>query len=215
MVSIGPKLGSIDRASSIGDALFSKTRRGILALLFGHAGKAFYRNEIARLAANGAIGQVQRELDRMTSSGLIVREMVGNQAHYRANPDSAVFHELVRLVTKTFGIADVVRNILKPLTGRIEVAFIYGSVARGEQHATSDVDLFVLGDVLLSELDPALTTLEASLGRSVSPTVLDVRTYRKRVASDDHFIKSVLAGPKIFVVSDAVKLKSLSEGRAR
>jgi predicted nucleotidyltransferase len=208
-------LRSNARPSTVGDALFGKTRQGVLSLLFGHPGKAFYRNQIARVVAGGAIGQVQRELERLTQAGLLVRETVGNQNHYRANPDSAVFHDLVALVTKTFGIADVLRNALDELSSRIAVAFIYGSVARGEHRAASDVDVLIIGDILLSDLDPILRNAEAALGRTISPTLLDEKSYRKRFAEDDHFLKTVLAGPKIFLIGDAAKLKQIRERRAR
>jgi predicted nucleotidyltransferase len=200
--------------TSVGDALFGKTRQTVLALLFGNPRKAFYLSEIVR-AAGGGSGQVHRELKRMTDAGLIVREPIGNQIHYKANPANAVFHELVGLVSKTFGIADILRDALAPLTDRIAIAFIYGSVARGEHHATSDVDLMLIGDVLLSDLDPALRSAEAALGRAVSPTVLDIKTYKKRLAEADHFLKTVLSGAKVFLIGDAAKLKTLGERRTR
>lgn len=196
---------------SVADALFPRTRQSILALLFGNPDERFYVSDIARRAGD-ARGQVQRELVRLARSGLILREPQANQVYFRANPASAIYHELATLVAKTFGIADILRAALAGLADRIDIAFIYGSVARAEQRATSDVDVLIVGEVLLSELDPRLSQAETRLGRKVSPTVLDRKTFRKRAADQDHFLKSVLAGPKIFLVGDAAKLKSL-DGR--
>lgn len=198
-------------AVSVANALFPRTRQTILALLFGKPDQRFYVSEIVR-RAGGAVGQVQRELDRLTRSGLLVREPCANQVYYRANPVSAVYHELVTLVAKTFGIGDALRAALAPLAEHIDVAFIYGSVARAEQRATSDVDVLIVGDVLLSELDPLLTDVETYLGRKISPTLLDRKTFRRHVADQDHFLKSILAGPKIFLIGGSAQLKTL-DGR--
>jgi predicted nucleotidyltransferase len=200
--------------ASVADALFPRTRQAVLAVLFGRPDERFYLNDIVRRARSG-VGQVQRELERMTASGLILREPEANQVYFRANLAGAVYHELVTLVARTFGIADVVKAALADVRGAIDVAFIYGSVARAEQRATSDVDVLFIGDVLLSELDPALGRAEKQLGRTISPTLLDVESFRRRLADDEHFLKSVLAGPKIFVVGDAKRLKQIDGRRAR
>lgn len=210
-----PDLGTSQESSlSVADALFPRTRQRVLALLFGRPDQRFYVSEIAR-RAGGAVGQVQRELERLTNSGLILREPEAKEVYFRANTRSSIYHELVALTAKTFGIADLLRDALAPLHERIDIAFIYGSVARGEQRATSDVDVLVVGSILLSDLDPALTRAEAALGRAISPTLLDRKSLRRLVEDQDHFIKSVLAGPKIFLVGDPAKLKSLHEARAR
>ena len=211
---IVPKLGTKASSSSVADALFPRTRQAVLGLLFGQPDHRFYLNEIVRLSESG-VGQVQRELDRLSDSGLILREPQANQVYFQANPKSAVYHELVTLVAKTFGIGDVLRAALAGVADRVDVAFIYGSVARAEQRATSDVDVLIIGDVLLSELDPVLGPAESRLGRKISPTLLDARTFRRRVADQDHFLKSILGGPKIFLIGDSTRLKALDGRRAR
>jgi predicted nucleotidyltransferase len=214
LVMIMPKLGTSPSNIPVGDALFGKTRQAVLAALFRSPGKGLHVNEIIR-AAGGATGQVQRELDRMLRTGLLSRERIGNQFQYKANPQSAIFDELVGIVTKTFGIADVLRKSLDRWADRIDVAVVYGSVAKGQHHATSDVDVLIVGDILLSDLDPSLSAAETALGRTVSPTMMDERSYRKRIATKDHFLKSVIAGPKIFLIGDAARLKALGERRTR
>jgi predicted nucleotidyltransferase len=190
------------RTISVGDALFGKTRRAVLALLFGHPDRAFYTRELIAHADAGT-SQVQSELERLTGSGLVVRERRGNQVHYRANRDAAVYRELVALVTKTFGVADVLRRALRPHAGDIDVALVYGSIAQGEPTATSDVDVLLVTSLLLSDLSGALADAETALGRKVNVTLLDVDDFRRRVRAGDHFLTSVLAGPVIPLIGDA------------
>lgn len=197
----------------IAEALFSKTRRAVLALLFGQPDKAFYTREIVAAAGAGT-SQVQKELDQLTRAGLLIRERRANQVYFHANPDAPVFAELSGLVVKTFGIADVVRAVLAPLSERIAAAFIYGSVARGEHHAGSDIDVFIVGDVLLAELALPLSGAEKRLGRPISTTMFDRAEFASRVKKRDHFVSRVLAGPKTFLIGDQAGLEALHAGAA-
>jgi len=120
------------------DALFTKTQQRVLALLFGQSQRSFYANEIIGLAGSGS-GAVQRELARLESAGLVTVRRIGNQKHYQANPDAPIFAELRAIVLKTFGAADVLRAALQPVWPLIDLAFVYGSLAKGTEHAGSDV----------------------------------------------------------------------------
>lgn len=126
------------------DALFTKTQQRVLAVLFGQSQRSFYANEIIGLAQSGS-GAVQRELACLEASGLVTVHRVGNQKHYQANYDAPIFDELRGIVMKTFGVADVLRAALQPLWPLVELAFVYGSLAKGTEHAGSDVDLMVIG----------------------------------------------------------------------
>jgi predicted nucleotidyltransferase len=179
--------------SGVADALFSKTLGGVLALLFGQPGQAFYTREIVKRVGTGG-SQVGKDLERLTAAGLVLREQRGNLVFYRANPDAAVYRELVGLVNKSFGIAEQLRCFIEPLAERIQYAGIYGSVARGEHRADSDVDLLLVGDVRLSELAIPLHEAEAALGMKVSPTLMTLAEFRKRYQNGDHFLNKVLAG---------------------
>ena len=198
----------------ISDALFGKARQAVLALLFGNPGRAYYTREIVHAAHSGT-SQVQKELDRMNRAGLITREPRGNQVYFQANRNAAVFAELVGLVAKTFGAADILRVALADSEDRIQVAFVYGSVARGEQQAESDVDVLVVGDVLLSDLDEGMRAAETRLGREVSLTVLNRKEFVKRRRANDHFLQTVLRGPKIFLIGDDKALAKLDDRRTR
>ena len=204
----------MDTTLSVADALFGKTRQAVLALLFGNPGRAYYTREIVHAVASG-VSQVQRELEQLTRAGLVTRERRGNQVYFQANDAAAIYHELVVLVAKTFGIGDFLRKALVPFSTRILVALIYGSVARGEHHATSDVDVLIVGDVLLSELEDAFREVETRIARPVSATVMDLREFAKRKKANDNFLRTVLAGPKIFLIGDAARLKIDNASRAR
>ena len=128
----------MDSTLPVADALFGKTRQAVLAILFGNPGHAYYTREIVHAADCGA-SQVQRELEQLTQAGLITRLPRANQVYFQANEAASIYPELVALVAKTFGIGDFFRKALVPYATRIQSAFIYGSVASGEHHATSDV----------------------------------------------------------------------------
>lgn len=181
------------------EALFTKTQQRVLAVLFGQPHRSFYANEIIELAQSGS-GAVQRELARLQASQLVTVQKIGNQKHYQANPDAPIYEELRGIVMKTFGVADVLRNALIPLWPLIEVAFIYGSLAKGTEHAGSDVDLMVIGslpsNVQLLEL---LLPTHALLGRVVNPTLYTAAEFSQRVQVGKSFIIRVLEQPKVFV----------------
>lgn len=187
----------------IADALFTKVQQRVFALLFGNPDRSFYANEVIALAGAGT-GAVQRELVRLASAGLVTVKRVGNQKHYQANSASAVYQELRGLVLKTSGLVDVVRAALQPLAAGIESAFIYGSVAKGQDTAGSDIDLMVVSDTLTyAELFAALEDAAGRLGRAVNPTVYSRKAIDKRIQSDNAFIKRVWSQPKLWVIGEA------------
>src|SRR5688572_29190150 len=131
---------------SLSSALFGKTRRSVLGLLFGEPDRSFFLREIARRTGAGQ-GAVQRELRRLADAGIISRHPVGRTVMYRANPESPVYEDLRRLIAKTAGVAEHLRQALAPLRDRVEVAFIYGSFAKATGvRRTSDIDVMVVGD---------------------------------------------------------------------
>src|SRR5882757_9530671 len=157
---------------SLSNALFSKVQQRVLALIFGQPERSFYASEIMRNVRSGT-GAVERELSRLQRSRLVSVERIGNQKHYRANPQSPIFSELQSLVIKTVALTEPLRKSLEPCSDKIKTAFVYGSVAKGTDTAHSDIDLMVIGDELdYSELYAALQNVETALGREVSPMFL-------------------------------------------
>lgn len=196
-----PNMGmSGKNPSGIGEALFTKTQRQLLGLLYGNPDKTYYINEIVRIADVG-IGTVQRELEKLTSAGLLTVRKIGNQKHYQANAGSPIFQELRGIVLKTFGVSDELRRAMEPLSAKIVVAFIYGSLAKGTDRASSDIDLMIISDELTyPEVIGVFAEAERSLGRTVNPTLYSPSEIRRKLAEDNRFLKKVTEREKIFLI---------------
>lgn len=187
-------------ALSVADALFTKVQQRVLAVLFGNAGRSYYANEVIALAGSGT-GAVQRELSRLEATGLVTVTRVGKQKHYQANAHAPVYEELRGLVLKTSGVIDVLRLALQPLANHLAAAFVYGSVAKQSDTATSDVDLMVVSDSLTyADLYAALENATKTLGRAVNPTVYTPQELKKRLRSDNAFVKRVISQSKLWVI---------------
>ena len=194
--------------TGLADLLFGRTRGAILALIYGRADQSFYTRQIAR-EVDASVGTVQRELENLSKVGLIVRNSVGNQVFYQANRDAPIFPEMRALISKTIGIFSVLRSALHPLAKRILVAFVYGSVAREEETAQSDVDLLVVGKATLDEILSRLSTVEKNVGRPINPTVYSIAEFKSKLASGNHFLTAVLKGQKVFLLGDEDELRKV------
>lgn len=186
--------------TSLADALFSGTQQRLLGLLFGQPQRSFYANELIALTGSGS-GAVQRELARLTQSGLVLTRLVGRQKHIQANPSSPIFAELCGIASKTLGLAEPLRQALEPLAPRIRAAFVYGSVAKRQDTASSDIDLMLVSDDLTyADLFGALEAATQRLGREVKPTIYSRKELSRRIARGDSFLKRVLAQPRIWLI---------------
>ena len=203
------------KALSLADALFSRTQQRVLGLLFGQPDRSFYANELIQLAGAGS-GGVQREVARLVQSGLATVRAVGNQKHYQANAGSPLFEELHRVVIKTVGLADPLREALRPLVSEVRAAFVYGSVAKREDVATSDIDVMLISDSLTyADVFSALEKASQRLGRAVNPTILSSTELARRRKSDNAFVKRVLSQPKIWLIGDEDDLVASKAVRSR
>lgn len=190
------------QVTSIGDALFTKTQQKVLGLLFGKPDRSFYTNEIMRWAGMGR-GTVSRELERLVGAGLLVVSKEGNQNHYQANKNSPVYSELVSIVKKTFGVADQIKAVLKPLDDSIDIAFIYGSISKGTESKSSDIDLMIIGKELsYGDVVELLLPLEESLLRSINPTIYEKNDFVAKLNAGNSFVKRVMEQPKILIKGD-------------
>ena len=189
-----------DKASNLTDALFSKVQRCVLGLLYGNPDRSFYANELFRLAGSGT-GAVVRELAKLADSGLVTVSKIGNQKHYQANRAAPIFEELRGIVLKTFGVADVLRQGLLPISSKATVAFVYGSVAKGTDTAKSDIDVMVIGeDLAYPEVYSALMPVEAQLARKINPSIYSYEDVRLKLKKGNAFLTRILAQPKIFLI---------------
>ena len=195
---------------SLSATLFGKTRRSVLGLLYSHVEETFYLRQIARTAGVG-LGAVQRELKKLSEAGIITRKARGRQIYYQANPGCPVYAELRNMVVKTIGIGDVLRAALVPLADRIRVAFLFGSLVRGGQRSSSDVDVIVVGNVTFGEVVSALGRVQETIRREINPLVYPPEEFRSKLAADHHFLKKALEGTKFFLIGDDYELAKLVE----
>jgi predicted nucleotidyltransferase len=183
--------------SGLAGALFTPVQRRVLGLLFGQPERRFQSAELIRLAGSGT-GAVHRQLRRLAESGLVTVTRSGNQKHYQADPGCPIYPELHGLVVKTVGLVEPLRAALAPLSAKIRLAFVYGSVAKGTERSGSDLDLLVVSDELGHvDLLEALRPAEQALARTIQPTVLSAAEWRRALAKKDSFAKRVASQPRI------------------
>lgn len=186
----------------LADALFTTTQQRVLGALYGHPQRSFTVSELIASTAAGS-GAVQRELAKLATSGLLTIQPVGNQKRYQANPNAPIHAELVAIVQKTIGLAEPLRVVLTPLAKNILAAFVYGSVAKHADTATSDIDLVIVSDQLgyadvMQVLHPAIERLK----REINPTIYTRAELAKRIASGNAFVERVLAQPKLWLIGN-------------
>lgn len=204
MGMIKPKMGMNHDTplptSRMADALFPKVRQRVLAVLFSTPDRSYYTNEVIALAQSGA-GAVQRELADLAAAGVLTVHKQGNQKHYQANAAAPVYAELRGLVLKTMGLADVLRAALAPLATHIEQAFVFGSIAKQQDTAASDVDLLIVSkDLGYGEALAALESASQTLGRTINPSLYTPVDFKARRQRDNAFITRVMKQPKIWLI---------------
>jgi predicted nucleotidyltransferase len=186
-------------ATSLASLLFGAYRRDALALLLLHPESALHVREIARITRK-APGTLLRELNQLADAGLLVRRPVGNQVQFQADPRSPVYEDLRNVLKKTAGVADVLREALEPLKDRIDAAFVYGSVARGDEHAGSDIDVMIVGKLSFTAAVHALAPAQAFLRREINPNVYARDELRAKLRAGDAFLERVIADRKILLI---------------
>ena len=201
-----PKMGTLSSSqatsprTSLAGALFTGTQQRVLGLLFGQPDRSFYATELISLAGVGS-GAVQRELARLAQSGLVTVKPLGNQKHYQANPASPIYSELCGVVRKTVGLAEPLRAALALLAPQIKAAFVYGSIAKQEDTASSDIDLMLVSDTLtFGDAILALQAATEQLGREVNPNIFTPQDCAKRLKEGGSFVSRVMAQPKIWLI---------------
>jgi predicted nucleotidyltransferase len=192
-------------------ALFPEIRAGVLSATLLQPERWWFMTELARHLET-APSSLQRELESLVGAGLLERRQDGRRSYFRANSASPIFADLRGMIEKTSGLIPALKAALKPLGGRIKLAFLYGSIARGEERSTSDVDLAIVGTLRQIDLLPALRKLESRFSREVNVTLFSPEEFRDRLAGGDHFLHSVLQGKTIMLKG---ALHDLEETAAR
>ena len=188
-----------ENMKTLAGQLLGETRSAVLAALLLRPEQAVHVRELARLTGVSP-GALHRELKRLESLGLLTRTQTGNQVSYAANRACPVFEDLAGLLRKTAGLVDVLRSALAPLADRIERAFVYGSMASGQTHAHSDIDVMVIGDLRFAGVVLALAPAQESLRREINPTVLRTTDFKRKRRQVGGFVAKVLKGPTLWLM---------------
>jgi len=190
--------------------LLGPFRTRVLSALLLHPETAWHSRELARRI--GALpGSTNRELVKLADVGILLRQHIGNQVHYRANRDCPVFAELAGLLRKTSGMATVLTDALLPLAEHIQCALVFGSVARGEETTHSDVDVLVLGDIGFADVIEALHPAQEEVQREINPVVYRTDDFCAKLASNSTWAREVVEKPKLFLIGDADDFAKLVE----
>lgn len=182
--------------------LLGPLRTRILSALLLHPDTAWHVRELAR-QLNALPASINRELIKLEKAGILSRQRIGNQIHYRANRDCPIFAELSGILRKTSGLASILIDALLPLADKIQCALIYGSVASGKETAHSDVDVLVLGKAGFAELVEALQPAQDAVRREINPAVYRVDDFRAKYAASNTWAREVVENPKLFLIGDA------------
>jgi predicted nucleotidyltransferase len=191
------------------DSLFPSVRQGVLAATLGRPEKWWYLSELADFL-NTRPSSLQRELSSLEQSGILQQRKDGRRTYFKAETRSPIFRDLQSIFEKTVGLIPTLRLALRPFANKIACAFVYGSIARREERAVSDVDLMVIGTVGVGDLVPSLRKAEKRLGREVNVTNYAVDEFRKKVATGDHFLTTVLKGSLEFVKGEQRDLDTIA-----
>jgi len=186
--------------SYTGSVLFNKTQQLLLTLLYGNPEQSYYLTQIMQLLNIGR-GTIVRELEKFTQAGLLSEKRIGNQRHYQANQNNPIYKELKSITDKTFGQAGIIKFALQDHEPDIIAAFVYGSIAKGTEHAGSDVDVFILSDTLsYSATLSCLEVAEQQLNRKIEPTVMNTGELLERLLNKQSFIGRVIDQKKIWLL---------------
>jgi predicted nucleotidyltransferase len=188
--------------------LGSKLRSKVLGWLFTHPDERYFVRQLTGLLREDSTN-VSRELIRLEKTGVLVSTKEGKQKYYQANRKSPVYDELHGLIIKTTGVADVLRSALAPSAGRIKVAFVFGSIASGNEDKASDIDVMVVGDISFGDVVSLLSSAEEKLGREANAVVYPIAEFKQKVREDHQFVKTVLEDEKIFLIGDEDELARL------
>lgn len=207
-------LREMRKASPLLAPLFSPTMQGVLAAIVLRPEREWYLSDLASHLGVGA-SSLQRILAKLVQSGILTRRKNGNRVYYRAEAACPIMPELTGMLTKTVGVAEPLREALKPFAGKIRVAFIHGSVAEDRERSESDIDLIVVGEVAGVDLSSALRPLTDRLGREVNFTRFTAREFRSKVETGHHFLTAILQKPRIFLMGGEHELAEIAGRETR
>jgi len=185
---------------SVADLLFpNQYRRKVLALLTMNPNISIHLRELARLTKTSP-GTLKKELDLLATADLLKSKTQGNQVQFCINTDHPIYPELLALIRKTIGLHDVLADALQPLVDQLEVAFVFGSVAKETETSESDIDVLVIGDVTFGQINNALYDAQTVLSREINPKVMSRQEWTRKRQEENAFVKDIVSKPKIFII---------------
>ncbi|MEI9476496.1 MAG: nucleotidyltransferase domain-containing protein [Deltaproteobacteria bacterium] len=190
----------------LADLLSSRARSEIFRLLFGGSEEELHGREIQRRSGLND-STIRQELRKLVRLDLVWRRKESNRVYYRAKTENPIYPEIRNLVLKTSGLADVLKSALRDQ--RIHIAFVFGSIASGEEKAGSDVDLMVIGNLGLRDLSRLLSGVADKVGREINPHVLHDNEFRRRIQASEHFVSTIMRGPKLFIIGSKDELEAM------
>ena len=197
---IFPRMGMEKDKDGLASALFSGVQLRLLSLLIGNPDRAFTISEIIKLARSGT-GAVQRELKKLASAGLVTLVSTDHRKLYQANKQAPIFEELNRIILKTTGLVAPIRTALRRFEDRIRFAFVFGSIAKGTDTASSDIDLMIVGTALsYSEIFGALQDAEKQIHRAINPNIVTPAEWDQALSEQNSFFKGIVEQPIIPVI---------------
>ncbi|MGB0372928.1 MAG: nucleotidyltransferase domain-containing protein [Opitutales bacterium] len=183
---------------SVLEQIFPKVRAEIIRLLFGDSERQLHLRDLARLSGL-AVGTVQREVAKMREIELIKEYRDGNRLYFRANREHSIYSELQSIALKTTGLKPQLSNAFRDLAG-VDLAFVYGSFAKGSPTSDSDIDLFIIGSIGLRKLAPALRTVANKMNREINPTVMSLESFREKYVNENVYVRNVAESKKLWII---------------
>ncbi len=194
------------------ELMFGSYRRQLLAQLLLRPVEAFYVRELARMTGIPA-GSIHRELTALHESGLLLREHHGNQVLYQANHECPIYLELAAIFRKTIGLAALMGDALADKAAKIDLAFVFGSMATGRQNQSSDVDVMIIGDIQLVDVVKALSPVQQTLGREINPVIMTTHKFVAQMNKNDRFVVRLLNEARVFIIGNEDEFAKLAEDR--
>jgi DNA-binding transcriptional ArsR family regulator len=190
-------------------ALVSPTRQAILTAIFLRPEKSWYLSELATHIGTRS-SSLQRDVDSLVRVGILEKRVDGRRSYIKANEGSPIYSELRGIIEKTSGIVPTLQNAVGRFGKKIRSGFVYGSLARGEEGAGSDVDLMLIGNVSTMEVAPVLRRVEKTVDRQINPTIFTETDFVKNLTDKNHFLLTVMRGKKIMVKGTEDELETIA-----
>ena len=178
----------------------SKTRKALFRLYFSNSEREYYLRELERIL-DIPVSMIRKELLRLEENGIFISAKKGNLTYFYLNKSYPLFDELKSIVFKTIGIRGLLREALEKIRG-IETGFIYGSFAKDEESAKSDIDLFIVGKINEDKLVMGVGRVEKTVKREINYSLYTKDDLKKKKREKDSFILEVISGPKIFLIGN-------------